>query len=259
MFFRLFSTLWYRLLRRARLNPVLTGLTLFLLLSVGSLVIGLSTTFDEQGQSGPWIMWFNNASLLMGWLSIMAAWALALLAWAHRKEAATAFLGTGKEVKEAKEAFDASLILVSRNCQTEWHLRHIQPKRIEFVWTPLVKDQTNTLLDKFQNIECFESRHHSLNNEQAYDIMATKQHCLFLLRGLLDQHKRENVCVDLTAGTAIMTIAAFQAAEEMGVTSIYLLGQSATKFQARIIDDKKVDDPNEAKVIMLSDRRGGKN
>ncbi len=52
-----------------------------------------------------------------------------------------------------------------------------------------------------------------------------------------------------------MTTAAFQAAEEMGVTSLYLLGKTLTDNRGYIIHDQKVDDPNEAKVVIVSDHR----
>jgi len=249
---------WHWLLKRARLHPLLTGFLIFVGLGIISLAVGISTIlFKPQ----TWFTWFNNASVLMGWLSMTAAWSFALLAWAHGKEAKHTFKGAGIEVIHIQKSFDASLILVSLNCQTEWHLRHIQPERVELLWTPMVKEQTENLLKKFPNIKCIDSRperDRKLTNEQAYEIAVIKQHCISLLKNLLNEHKKERICVDVTAGTAIMNIAAFQAAEEMEVTTIYLLGKSSNKYQARIIDNNKVDDPDEARVIILSDRRESK-
>jgi hypothetical protein len=192
----------------------------------------------------------------------MAAYALALLAWAHRKEAAISFYGAGTEVDKLKNTFEASLILASRHSQTEWHLRHIQPKRVELVWTPMVKEQTQALLKRFEDIpepiEWLDTRERHLSNEDTYDILTVKRYCISLLNGILNKYPKEKVCVDLTAGTALMTIAAFQAAEELGVTSIYLVGNTPTYNRGYIIDNDKVHDSKEAKVVIVSDHRDEK-
>jgi len=245
---------WHWLLRQARLHPLIILSSVFILLTIGSLLVGWGITFYEEPLSGL-LAWIENASKALGGFAVMLAYALALLAWAHRKEAAISFFGAGREVDEIKKAFDVSLILVSRHSQTEWHLRHIQPERVELLWTPMVEESTASLLERFPDIQCLDTRHRSLNNEDAYDISTVKKYCISLLMGILNHYPKEKVCVDLTAGTAIMTLAAFQAAEEMGVTSIYLLGKTPTDNRGYIIDDQKVDDPNEAKVVIVSDHR----
>ncbi|MEN8218350.1 MAG: hypothetical protein ABFS56_18670 [Pseudomonadota bacterium] len=245
---------WHWLLRRARIHPILTGLSIFIVLSVGGLLLGWVVALYEA-ELEVWLSRIEKASNVIGWFAVMAAYALALLAWAHRKEAAISFFGTGQEVDKIKNAFDASLILVSRHSQTEWHLRHIQPERVELVWTPMVMEQTESLLKRLPQIQCLDSRHRSLSNEEAYDISGVKRHCIGLLMGILNKYDKDQVCVDLTAGTAIMTLAAFQAAEELGVTSIYLIGKTPTNGRGYVIDDKKVHEPNEAKVVIVSDHR----
>lgn len=249
--------MWYWLLKKARIHPIITGFFIFLFLSAVGLLLGQVVAFYEEPLSG-FLEWIEKASNVIGWFALMGAYALALLAWAHRKEAAISFYGAGIEVSKVKGAFDASLILASRNCQTEWHLRHIQPKRVELVWTPMVKEPTQALLKRFEDIpkpiKWLDSRERHLENAQTYDIQEVKRHCIYLLNGILTQYPKDKVCVDLTAGTALMTIAAFQAAEELGITSIYLVGKTLTE-RGYIIDDNKVDDPKEARVVIVSDHR----
>ncbi len=250
-------TTWHWLLKKARIHPILTGLSIFIILMSLTLSIGYLVAYYEKPLSG-YLEWIEKSSDVIGWFALIGAYALALLAWAHRKEAAISFYGAGIEVSTIKQAFEASLILSSRNCQTEWHLRHIQPKRVELVWTPMVKEQTQALLKRFKDIpkpiEWLDSRERHLENAQTYEIQEIKRHCLYLLNGILTKHPKEKVCVDLTAGTALMTIAAFQAAEELGITSIYLVGNTPTE-RGYIIDDDKVHDPKEAKVVIVSDHR----
>jgi hypothetical protein len=249
--------LWHWLLKKARIHPIITGLGIFIFLSAIGLLLGQLVDLYQE-QFGGVLEWIEKASNVIGWFALMGAYALALLAWAHRKEAAISFYGAGIEVDKIKEAFDASLILTSRRSQTEWHLRHLRPKRVEFVWTPMLEEKTKELLNLFPNLECIESHCRGLSsNQDAYEIRKVKRHCLSLLEGILDKYPKQKVCVDLTAGTALMTVAAFQAAEELGVTSIYLVGKTHSDT-GYILDDNKVDDPHEAKVVIVSDHRNDK-
>jgi hypothetical protein len=248
-------SIWHWLFKKARIYPVLTGLLVAIILIILTLFIGYLVVSYEESLS-VFLEAIEKSSNVIGWIALISAYTFAFLAWAHRKEAAISFYGAGIKVSKVKGAFDASLILASRNCQTEWHLRHIQPKRIELVWTPMVKESTQALLKRFKDIpvEWLDTRERHLENSQTYDIQEIKRHCLYLLTGILTKYPKEKVCVDLTAGTALMTIAAFQAAEELGITSIYLVGNTLTE-RGYIIDDNKVDDPKEAKVVIVSDHR----
>ncbi len=245
--------IWQWLLTNARKYPFLIGGGLFLILCTISLIVGKFIGNNEE-----WFSEFSgvieNTTNILGWLSMMIAFALALLAWAQRKESAISFYGAGSKVDKIKDSFEASLILASRHAQTDWHLRHIQPKRMELVWTPLVAESKQELIERFEDIECRSSQENSLSNEEAYDIIAIKKHCIALLTDICNKYDKKTVCVDLTAGTALMTVAAFQAAEEMGVTSIYLLGKTSSK-QGFIIDNDKVHEASEATIVIVSDHR----
>ncbi len=172
---------WHWLLKLARFHPLWTFLLVSVVLISITLSIGWLVTLYETQLSGL-LTWIENASKALGGLAVMFAYALALLAWAHRKEAAISFFGAGQKVEHIKTSFDASLILVNRHSQSEWHLRHIQPKRVELVWTPMVKKSTSTLLEHFPDIQCFDTKHRHLNNEEAYDIRVVKKYCISLRR-----------------------------------------------------------------------------
>ncbi|MDM8565351.1 hypothetical protein QUF74_06830 [Candidatus Halobeggiatoa sp. HSG11] len=250
---------WHWLLKNARLFPLTTGFIIFLILSIVTLLIGFgSTIMPEHPFFNDFFLIFNNSSVLMGWLSMTLAWSVALLAWAHREEAKHNFKYAGDKLSPIKDSFDASLILTSfHGTQTEWHIRNIEPKRIELVWTEKTREKAKEIFNMFEDIESIDSKNKNsgITNEQAYDIIIIKQHCISLLKSILEKYDKEKVCVDLTSGTAVMSIAAFQASEEMEVTSIYLRGETYNPKFGFIISDKKVSDPNEANVIILSDHR----
>jgi hypothetical protein len=239
-----------KLLKNARHNRILSVLTIFLIIGTANVIFGWFISSDDEA----WLDWFDHSGTLLGWISLMSAWAFGIRYWMLLKEINNNSFDVG-ESEPAKNAFDASLILASRNCQPEWHLRHIKPKRVEFLWTPMLTSEVDYLLDHFPKIECIESREKSLTNEQTYEIKQIKQKCKSLLQHLIIDYPKERICVDLTAGTSIMTIAAFQAAEEMGITSIYLLGNSKNQNNIYIIDEKKIHDPDEARMVIVSDKR----
>ena len=243
----MYKKFWHQLLKNARRYPILTVITIFFIIGASNLFLMLYISSNDD----TWFELLDNSGIVIGWISFISAWAFTIRYWMLRKEAETNFRNVGEELEPVREAFDASLILASRNCQPEWHLRHIQPKRVEFIWTSTVEEQVNNLLEIFPNITCIESRNEPLSNEQTYDIKEIKEQCKSFLKHLIIDYPKERICVDLTAGTSIMTIAAFQAAEEMGITSIYLLGNTK-KNQIYIIDENNIDDPKEAKVIFLS-------
>ncbi len=245
---------WHRILRAARFHPILAGISIGILLLLFTFVLDFVIGRYEN-QLSYFLRMVESSANIFGWFAIMGGYTFALLAWAHRKEAAISFYGAGNKVEKLKDSFDASLILGSQHAQTEWHLRHIKPKRVEVVWTPMVEEHTRTILQRFTDIEWLDSRQRSLENEDVYDIAIVKKHCMDLLRNMLFKYDADKICVDLTAGTALMTVAAFQAAEELGVTSLYLVGETIDGKRGRLIDNDKVDNPKEAKVVIVSDHR----
>lgn len=244
---------WDWLLTQTRKYPGRITVSLIVLLAAASITLGVVLT-----PLAPWLRSLNVAGSVLGWLSIVVGWSLALLAWAHRKEARLNFQVVGDASLRAAQGFDGSLILGSQHSQPEWHLRHIRPSHVEFVWTPMVREPVQKLLTRFAPItrSSTEREADGLSDADAYDIEAVKRHCREKLQFLLAQRPAHRVCVDLTAGTSTMTIAGFQAAEELGVTSIYLLGQTRTATGIPIIDAERIDQPDEAKIIILSDHRG---
>lgn len=256
------ATFWHRhILRLARTKPWLIGSILFILLFGGTVIIGAFLTPENQFGL---VAVLDTSGTVIGLLSMAAGWPVALLAWARRKEAGFKFENPGDEVVDVEASFDASLILASRNCQPEWHLRHICPGRVEFVATSGTREATEKLLRNYRIGEQggqYSCRfltgegQHELSNEDAYQLQPIKRICRKILLDIIQEYPREKVCVDITAGTGIMTVAAFQVAEELGVTSIYLLGTAQNKQGSLIIDSNKISDPNSAKPIIVSDHR----
>lgn len=195
----------------------------------------------------------DRASSIAGLLSISFAWPVGFYLWARRTRA-TYDVHQGLSASRLKGVFMASLILVSRRQQPEWHMRNLCPKHAEFIWTPQSASVANELIQTFKEVT--QIRFGDTDQtvlENSTDIEQARDACGLRLRALVDEFGAENVCIDVTGGTAVMSLAAFQVAEELAVTSIYLRGNTIHNGNP-IID--KPDDPGNATVILLSNRTG---
>jgi len=250
---------WRSLLRLARIHPRLVGGLVFGLLLVVSGAIGWF--FEGRPASSNWQRLrdaADAAGIFLGFFSMALGWSLALLAWAHRKGVDIFFEHSGIDGNDVRGLFKASLILGSKNPQPAWHLCHIQPERADFVWTQVTREATIKLLKDYRSItsefaptdESDDS--HMVNSP--YDLTEVYNHCIARLRELLLTYRPQDLCVDVTASTGVMSIAAFQAAERLGVSSIYLVGHSE-KYGNPVILETDVDKPKKAHVVILSDHR----
>lgn len=244
---------FHRLLSQTRIHPWASGALLFPFVFGLGLLIGYLT----PGPRG-WTSVFDRAGIYAGWASIASAWTIWLLSLAKKREARLTFRNAGSIVSEVRDAFDASLILASAHGQPEWHIRHIQPEHVEFLWTSFNKQQTGELIEKFENIQNAHGpgSRDSWKLENAYDMKEAIEFTKRLLHSILAKGiPARRICVDITSGTGVMSLAAFQAAEEIGITSIFLVGAKGDTLGNLIIDEKNLADEGAAKVLLLSDHR----
>jgi hypothetical protein len=200
------------------------------------------------------VKWLDNAFVVLGGLSLTVGWAVWLVLRARQREAALTFRRAGDEVEAP--AFRAALILVSQPTLLEWHLRHMTHERVELVWTEQSRAAAERLR-MFPHIDCLHGP--SCGTEETltdvYDLNAIKSHCRALLGELLARFPREQICVDVTGGTAVMSVGAFQVAEEAAVTSIYLLGEYRDEKGRALIRQEHAHERGEGRIVMLSDHR----
>lgn len=140
------------------------------------------------------------------------------------------FPDTGKKFEVPKEKVVGAVIPVSRPEQPEWIIQHLKPKKIGLLYTDMSKDHAAKLVQKYQGEYSFildETEIHSEKymvrdpDDPAEAKKVTREYIgLFKKEGI----SRDQIFVDTTGGKVPMSIGSFQAAEEEGVSSIYVVG-----------------------------------
>ena len=143
-----------------------------------------------------------------------------------------------------EENVEAAVIPVSpRKEQPEWILRWLKPKHVSFLYSEKSQKMAKELADEFShppfNIEFYpNAKDIELGKymvESADKPELSKGQVQVLINRFLDlEIPTDKIFIDTTAGTVPMSIGAFQMAEEMGVSSIYVVGT-----QNRFIKDPK--------------------
>jgi len=201
--------------------------------------------------------WLDNGSMALGAASLIVAWPLVMLAWVRRYDTNRRFQQTEKNLEYIRKSFDASLIIGVRpnNVLPEWHLCWIRPTTVAFLVSKDTWENTYNLIQGHEDQDVSwdfpQDEDHPDMVKDPYDIKEATEHCLILIRRMLNKGiSAERICVDIVGGTKPMSIGAFMAAEELGVTSIYLSGKGGKQLTAADLDDEKA-----VEIMLLSDHR----
>jgi len=150
--------------------------------------------------------------------------------WLYRSR----FESTGEPFEIDEEKVEAMVIPVSRREQPEWLLRWLNPKKVALICTERTKDTSREIEEKFGNEVVFYPAKVIKDPDDPDETRQEIKHCLsrFKAEGIHPTH----IFVDTTGGKVPMSIGAFLAAEEEGVSSIYLVGK-VERNGVMIVDD----------------------
>ena len=233
---------------------------LWILLAAG----GLFAAFIVIGMYLPasWIAWLDNAGIVLGYL--ITSLTVSAAGYGYLKKAAIKrwfqrpdFEGVGEEFDLKPEAVRAMVIPVSRREQPEWILRHLRPEKVSLLFSAYSRNEAASLARDYAGQIRFYPGLNEMDagieefqvNDPDNPAHAKELTERYIKRFLSEGLSSSEIFVDTTGGKVPMSIGAFQAAEEQGVSSIYVIGTVENKIK----DPRKRE---HGRPVFLSDRRG---
>lgn len=229
-------------------------LIIFLMLTLAFLGLwGASTLYCR------WVEQLTFANTVVGYLWYCATIALALVVWMKRFEIRrwfrkTHFEHVGELFDVREENVTAVVIPVSRREQPEWIIRWLRPRYIALLYTEkTMLEAKNLLLDFSSDDMQFIPNQMSIDNKE-YMLdnpddpkEARRLAKIFIQQFIAKGVPLRQIFVDTTGGKVPMSIGAFQAAEEMNVSSVYISGNLPNGH----IEDPKIRE--QGRPIFISD------
>ncbi|MBI5142692.1 MAG: hypothetical protein HZA20_10980 [Nitrospirae bacterium] len=204
----------------------------------------------------------ENAGIILGYAFTIIPIGFALVAWFSKKQLrsffhSNYFTGLGTPFPLGSKQIDGLLIPVSREEVPKWLLCHLRPKHVAFIYTVKTAEIVKKLIDEFsKDIKFYQIVSGSPSGEDVvdpYDLPGIKTMAAKWIRRLeAEGLSLDTIYADTTGGTVPMSLGVFQAAEESGISSIYVIG----KHEGGRILKPEVSD--EGKPILISDRGEGK-
>jgi len=250
---------------QSKTKNLILGIVLFVTVLAGSLAVA-SVTSEEV------VTAFDNAGILLG-LPLACAAIVGVVLGLWKTSAVRRFLDrwlrplqfarAGEVVRDFEMHVDAAVIPVgTRSIQAEWIIRHLKPKCVSLLFTPGSRDAAAKLAEKLEAEVKFDPSQREIAGtamllEDLLDLKEAREMARYYLdRFLRRGFQRERIIVDTTGGTTPMSMGLLQAAEEMRISSIYVVGRMSEGDQKGWILDAQ--DPNQAEPRFMSDHTHSK-
>ena len=184
------------------------------------------------------ILQLDNAGVVLGYALACFAVAVAPLAWFRRTDIrrwfrGTNFENTGLPFDVPRDRFECAVIPVSNRAQPEWILSFLEPRKVSFLYTDLSREVAVKLADDYSKPP-YDIRFHpdasaikkSFKQLDSVDEPEESKRLVsdFLQRFIDEGSTKDQIFVDTTGGKVPMSIGGFQAAEELGISSFYVVG-----------------------------------
>ena len=206
---------------------------------IGFFVVALIPWFSLCYISETFIVKLDQAGILLGYFLSCLSVVIGVYAWIRRKDikkwfSRSKFQNVGEPFDVPEKNVEAIIIPVSPHKeQPEWILRWLKPKHVSFLYSAKSQATAEELANEFSrppfNIEFYpnakdiELGKYMIENVDKPELSKIQVQ-MFIAR-LIDMGIAANkIFIDTTAGTVPMSIGAFQMAEEMGISSIYVVG-----------------------------------
>jgi hypothetical protein len=223
-----------------------------------SAAFGLVVWFVAPVIPESFVQRLDRGATTFGFLLTCLTVGLATVGWFLRQDLRrwlrrTRFEDVGAPFAVPEREVLAVVIPVSQHQPPEWILRHLQPRFVSFLYTEQRRDVAAKLAEQFAgSVEFFPSleqiKEGSLQLNNVDDPNESKRLVKqFLQRFVRNGVERRQLFVDTTGGKVPMSIGAFLAAEEMDVSSIYIVGIVNGRIE-------NVLNKNEGRALFMSNR-----
>ncbi len=183
------------------------------------------------------ILGWDRAGIILGYAvtcltvgtAVTAAFSLGKIKeWIRRVITRRRFEGLGTPFDPIKEKVNAIIIPVSRKEQPEWIMRHLKPRYMGLVFTEKTRKDAEDHMQTartlgIEPISGTEGLERGLSDSS--DPARNREIARLMIDTAISQGvPPSQIFVDTTGGTVPMSIGLFQAAEEAGVSTIYVEG-----------------------------------
>ncbi len=214
------------------------GMVLLIFLIAVAVFVG-SWLLANQAVPEDIIVKLDKAGIVLGLLLACLSVGLGTVAFIRRQDFAQHVRRwlRRSHFENVGEEFDgkvtAIVIPVSRHEQPEWIIRWLKPKHVAFLYTSLTqsKNAVLKLVERFGSQVTFFPNKEMVRKEELIirdpdDPSESKTRTHHFLQHFLEQGiPQDEIFVDTTGGKVPMSIGAFQAAEELNVSTIYVVGR----------------------------------
>jgi len=217
-----------------------------------ALLVGLAVYHGVNGNvSDDTVLKWDRAGIMLGYMlacitvgGFVVAWFSrdTIELWLRRHLFRRRFEGLGEEFEVDEETVDGLVVPVSNPQQPEWLIRHLRPKSVAFIYT----ERSRPLLPKLHTV-AGEFGARILNDLKDGDPGFVQDHARAeqtkaAAARIIRTMKQEGLApahlfVDTTGGSVPMSIGLFQAAEEAGISTIYVRGTRTVKGRPDQIED----------------------
>lgn len=199
----------------------------------------------------------SSAADLFGYAASCLALAAALIGWINRFELIKIFgkryfVNTGQPLAVQADRIQAMVIPVSNAILAEWILSSLRPQSVAFLYTEATRHIALNLATDFSavGIRFFPTAANIRESEFVLSTPDDPRKARELVRLFIDHFLAAgipagNIFVDTTGGKVPMSIGAFQAAEEAGISSTYIVASKGKIENPR--------SPEEGSAIFMSD------
>ncbi|MCC7430518.1 hypothetical protein IT568_06740 [bacterium] len=208
----------------------------------------------------PELKLIDALGIITGYLAQVLTLSLAFLGWLKKDSIRNwfrknTFENTGEEFNFNTDKAEVVVSAVSsgNTDQIQWMINFLKPKAVALLYTEQSKVKFDELTKKEKE---FEGTVFYENNKliDAFNTKEIKETAKDLLEELVSKFPKDKIIVDLTSGTVPISVGLFQAAEEMQISTTYVIGKGTKEENGKTVTGRLISsDKNSGNPIFINE------